>query len=71
MLCRDYLDQLLRYLLSFYERTQPLGQVHKQLQKLQEEVEAGWKEGQVRERGGRGRGEGGGGGGLLGSLEGK
>lgn len=56
VLCRDYLDQLLRYLLSYYERTQPLGQVHKQLQKMQEEVEAGWKEGQVRV-GGWGAGE--------------
>jgi hypothetical protein len=47
VLFREYLEQLLRYLLSFYERTQPLGQVHKQLQKLTEEVEAAWKEGQV------------------------
>lgn len=45
---RDYLEQLLRYLLSFYERTQPLGQVHKQLNKLTEEVEAAWKDGMVR-----------------------
>lgn len=44
---RDYLQQLLRYLLSFYERTQPLSQVQKQLQKLVGEVEAAWKEGQV------------------------
>lgn len=45
---RDYLQQLLHYLLSFYERTQPLSQVQKQLQKLVGEVEAAWKEGQVR-----------------------
>lgn len=47
LVCRQYLEQLLTYLLSFYERTQPLSQVHKQLQKLTDEVEAAWKEGQV------------------------
>jgi splicing factor 3A subunit 3 len=44
---RDYLGSLLAYLLSFYERTQPLSQVAKQLAKLQAEVEAAWPEGQV------------------------
>jgi hypothetical protein len=45
--CREYLQSLLSYLLSFYERTQPLAQLQKQLSKLQEEVAERWGEGQV------------------------
>eukprot|EP00879_Flechtneria_rotunda_P009192 GHRR01009625.1.p1 GENE.GHRR01009625.1~~GHRR01009625.1.p1 ORF type:complete len:514 (+),score=175.71 GHRR01009625.1:1274-2815(+) len=44
---REYLQRLLDYLLSFYERTQPLSQVHKQMAKLKDDIEAAWEQGQV------------------------
>jgi hypothetical protein len=36
---REYLQQLLDYLVSFYERTQPLAQLRRQLEKLEEELQ--------------------------------
>lgn len=44
---RDYVEQLLNYLCSFYERTQPLAQYHKQLKKTEDEFGARWDAGQV------------------------
>lgn len=45
---RTYLSQLRDYLVSFYERTQPLAQLGKQLDKLTAEVADAWAQGQVR-----------------------
>eukprot|EP00878_Enallax_costatus_P015542 GHUV01016279.1.p1 GENE.GHUV01016279.1~~GHUV01016279.1.p1 ORF type:complete len:477 (+),score=184.94 GHUV01016279.1:401-1831(+) len=44
---RQYLQQLLEYLTGFYERTQPLSQLKKQMEKLQQEVEKTWEQGQL------------------------
>jgi hypothetical protein len=48
LLRRQYLQQLLGYLVSFYERTQPLAQLSKQLDKIQSETEEAFQQGQVR-----------------------
>jgi splicing factor 3A subunit 3 len=47
LFCRQYLQQLLAYLVSFYERTQPLAQLSKQLDKIQAETEEAFQQGQV------------------------
>jgi splicing factor 3A subunit 3 len=44
---RQYLQQLLDYLVSFYERTQPLAQLRRQLDKLEEELKGQFEEGAV------------------------
>jgi hypothetical protein len=48
LLRRQYLQQLLAYLVSFYERTQPLAQLSKQLDKIHSETEEAFQQGQVR-----------------------
>lgn len=44
---RQYLQQLLDYLVSFYERTQPLAQLSKQLDKIKAETEEAFQQGQL------------------------
>ncbi|KAF8066290.1 hypothetical protein HT031_002613 [Scenedesmus sp. PABB004] len=44
---RQYLSSLLAYLTSFYERTQPLSQLSRQLDKLRDEVAAAFDAGQL------------------------
>ena len=44
---RDYVEGLFGYLLSFYQRTQPLGQAFKQMLKTEEEVRAKWSRGEI------------------------
>lgn len=44
---RQYLQQLLDYLVSFYERTQPLAQLRRQLAKLEEELRRAFDAGEA------------------------
>jgi len=44
---RCYLDSLISYLSSFFERTQPLAQLNRQLSRLDEEFEARWAAGEA------------------------
>jgi hypothetical protein len=53
---RQYLESLLGYLDSFYQRTQPLAQADKQFGKLEAELEEKWGLGQVEGWEDRGRG---------------
>lgn len=54
---REYLTSLVAYLESFYRRTQPLAQMHKQLGRLEAELEERWGPGQVQGWEDRGRGQ--------------
>ena len=54
---REYLTSLVAYLESFYRRTQPLAQMHKQLGRLESELEERWGSGQVQGWEDRGRGQ--------------
>ncbi|KAI8468016.1 MAG: splicing factor 3a, subunit 3 [Monoraphidium minutum] len=56
---RQYLQQLLDYLVSFYERTQPLAQLRRQLDRLEEEARRAFDAGEApgwEDRGGARRG---------------
>lgn len=55
---RQYLEQLLDYLVLFYERTQPLAQLRKQLLKLEEELKVQFEAGEVAGWEDRGMGQG-------------
>ncbi len=44
---REYLQQLLSYLESFYQRTQPLASLSRQYSKLEEDLRHDWAEGTV------------------------
>lgn len=44
---KEYLAQLLAYLISFYERTQPLGSLEKAFAKLDEDFAERWERGEV------------------------
>eukprot|EP00245_Coleochaete_scutata_P011206 TRINITY_DN4114_c0_g1_i1.p1 TRINITY_DN4114_c0_g1~~TRINITY_DN4114_c0_g1_i1.p1 ORF type:complete len:513 (-),score=146.40 TRINITY_DN4114_c0_g1_i1:146-1684(-) len=44
---QDYLQELLQYLRSFFERTQPLQETDKLLQKVESEFEESWEGGKV------------------------
>jgi splicing factor 3A subunit 3 len=57
--CRQYLSSLLDYTVSFYERTQPLAQLQRQLAKLEEELKAAFEAGTVPGWEDRGMGQGG------------
>lgn len=44
---REYLQQLLKYLAGFFDRTQPLGNLDKVFAKLESEFEERWSQGEV------------------------
>ena len=56
-LYRDYVQAMLTYLTSFYDRTQPLSQLQKQLDKVKDEVAGQWESGEVLGWEDRGQGE--------------
>jgi hypothetical protein len=45
IMAREYLDQLRSYLQGFYERTQPLASVGRQLSKMAEDLQPAWEAG--------------------------
>lgn len=47
MCCREYLRNLLSYLETFYERTNPLGSLTKVYSKLEQDFDNSFEEGQV------------------------
>jgi len=44
---KTYMTSLLSYLQSFYERSQPLSQIERAMQRTEEQFEAAWEQGQI------------------------